>query len=568
MTGLEGKLFTPVALTIVFAMVSALVLSLTVIPVLASMLLGAGSDKTPRFVRTLQSAYRKSLEIVVRQPWPLLAVLLVLLLASISLFAFIGKTFMPTLDEGDIIVQLEKSPSISLEASVALDRQIEAALLTDIPEIRQIVARTGSDELGLDPMGLNETDIFMELHQRETWQVASKDALIARMRDVLEQFPGINFGFTQPIQMRVSEMLTGSSGDLTIKIFGNDMATLAELTGEVQSILQEIRGAVDIQAAVIEGGRFLNIRLNQQFATSHGMTVANLGRQVRAQLEGALTSEIIEGKRRFPLVISSRGADLDPASSIATLKQHPISLPDGAVAPLGAIAEISFREGPLLIERERGNRFGVVTSNVSGRDIVGLVEELQTRIDENVTLPTGYAIDFGGEFENQARAMRNLLLVVPAALLLILVILFGTFRSMILAGLILANVPFAMMGGIGALFASGEYLSVPASVGFIALLGVAVLNGVVMVSHFEQSRATIPDHMERVCGGAVKRLRPILMTATTAMFGLLPLIFASGPGAETQRPLAIVVTGGLFTSTLTTLYALPVAYLWLQRRNL
>ncbi|RLQ22543.1 CusA/CzcA family heavy metal efflux RND transporter [Seongchinamella sediminis] len=567
MTGLEGKLFTPVALTIVFAMLSALALSLTVIPVLASVLLAAGSDKTPRFVRYLQGAYHNSLQVVLDRPAPLLGSLVLMLLASASLFAFTGKTFMPTLDEGDIIVQLEKSPSISLGASVALDRQIETALLQSIPEIRQIVARTGSDELGLDPMGLNETDIFMELHHSADWQVSSKEELISRMRAVLEQFPGINFGFTQPIQMRVSEMLTGSSGDLAIKIFGNDMSTLAELTGKVQNVLQDTPGAIDIQAAVIEGGQFLNIRLKQQFATHHGMTVANLGRQVRAQLEGTVTSEIIEGKRRFPLLIANRGTPVDPASSIAALKQQPISLPDGAVAPLGAIADISFREGPLLIERERGNRFGVITSNVTGRDIVGLVEELQTRIDEKIKLPTGYAIEFGGEFENQARATRNLLLVVPAALLLILVILFGTFRSMPLAGLILANVPFAMMGGIGALFASGEYLSVPASVGFIALLGVAVLNGVVMVSHFEQSRSVIPDHMDRVCGGAVKRLRPVLMTATTAMFGLLPLIFASGPGAETQRPLAIVVTGGLLTSTLTTLYALPVVYLWLQRRN-
>ncbi|TGD74844.1 efflux RND transporter permease subunit [Mangrovimicrobium sediminis] len=567
MTGLEGKLFTPVALTIVFAMLSALVLALTVVPVLASLLLDAGSDRTPRFVRALQQAYLGTLGRVLARPLPLFAGLLVALLASLALFAVTGKTFMPTLDEGDVIVQLEKSPSISLEASVALDQQIEAALLAEVPEIRQIVARTGSDELGLDPMGLNETDVFMELRPRDEWEVDSKEALIARMREVLQRFPGINFGFTQPIQMRVAEMLTGSTGDLTIKVFGNDVATLAGITAQVQAILQDMRGAVDIQAAVIEGGRFLNIRLNQQFATHHGMTVADLGRQVRAQLEGTVAAEIIEGKRRFPLVISSRGAPVDPASSIATLREQLISLPDGAVAPLGAIAEISFKEGPLLIERERGNRFGVVTSNVSGRDIVGLVEELQGRIAQDLQLPTGYSVDFGGEFENQARAMRNLLLVVPAALLLILMILFGTFRSLALAGLILANVPFAMMGGIAALFASGEYLSVPASVGFIALLGVAVLNGVVMVSHFEQSRSVIPEDHGRVTSGAVKRLRPILMTASTAMFGLLPLIFASGPGAEIQRPLAIVVTGGLFTSTLTTLYALPVAYLWLQRRN-
>ncbi|MFV8817171.1 efflux RND transporter permease subunit [Haliea sp. E17] len=567
MTGLEGKLFTPVALTIVFAMLSSLLLSLTVIPVLASLLLKAGSDSTPPYIRKLQALYRDSLHAVLRRPRTLLTVLPLLLLLAVVLLGFVGKAFMPTLDEGDVIVQLEKSPSISLEASVALDHQVETALLAAIPEIRQIVARTGSDELGLDPMGLNETDVFMELKPRDEWTVDSKEELISRMREVLQQFPGINIGFTQPIQMRVSEMLTGSRGDLTIKVFGDDIAVLAELVGQVQDQVQQMDGAVDVQAAVIEGGRFLNVRLNQQIAASYGMTVAAMADHLRSQLEGLVTAEIIEGKKRFPLVIASRGSPADPAASIASLKQQQVILPDGSLAPLVAIADISFREGPLLISRERGNRFGVVTSNVSGRDIVGFVGELQGRIEGAIALPTGYSVDFGGEFENQARATRNLLLVVPAALLLILVILFTTFRSLPLAMLILANVPFALVGGIGALFLSGEYLSVPASVGFIALLGVAVLNGVVMVSHFEQSASVIPEHEERVSRGAVKRLRPILMTAMTAMFGLLPLIFASGPGAEIQRPLAIVVTGGLLSSTFTTLYALPLAYLWLQRRT-
>nr|WP_241262891.1 efflux RND transporter permease subunit [Parahaliea mediterranea] len=567
MTGLEGKLFTPVALTIVFAMISALILALTVIPVLASLLLKSGGDSTPGYIRRLQAAYQGSLSRVMWHPRPLLFTLPLLLAASGILLGFVGKAFMPTLDEGDVIVQLEKSPSISLPASVALDRQVERALLEAIPEIRQIVARTGSDELGLDPMGLNETDIFMELRPRDEWTVASKDELVARMREVLHQFPGINFGFTQPIQMRVSEMLTGSRGDLSIKVFGDDIATLASLVAQVQELLQDIPGAVDIQAAVIEGGRFLNARLNPQIAASHGMTVEHLSRHLRTQLEGMPVSEIIEGKKRFPLVLANRGAQPDPASSIDALQRQLVNLPDGSLAPLGAIADIGFREGPLLINRERGNRFGVVTSNVAERDIVGFVEELRGRVDTAITLPTGYSIDFGGEFENQVRATRNLLLVVPAALLMILVILFATFRSLPLALLILANIPFALMGGIVALFISGEYLSVPASVGFIALLGVAVLNGVVMISHFEQTAATIPDHETRVTQGAVKRLRPILMTATTAMFGLLPLIFASGPGAEIQRPLAIVVTGGLFSSTIITLYALPMAYLWLQRRT-
>lgn len=567
MTGLEGKLFTPVALTIVFAMVSALVLALTVIPVLASLLLRAGADATPAFVKSLQQAYGRTLGWVMRRPRRFLAAVLPLLAASGALFAFTGKTFMPTLDEGDLIVQLKKSPSISLSASTALDLQVEAALLAKVPEIRQIVARTGSDELGLDPMGLNETDVFMELAPRADWRFDSKEALTASIREVLVQIPGVEFGFTQPIQMRVAEMLTGSSGDLSIKVFGNDIDTLGEITGRIQQLLEGMQGAVDIQGAVVEGARLLNIRLNQQFAAQHGLTVDAMSRSVKSQLEGVSVSEIIEGKKRFPVVISSRDAGFDPGASVIALRQQLLSLPDGTAATLEDIADISFDEGPLLIKRERGNRFGVVTANVDGRDIVGFVQELEAAIARELELPTGYYIDFGGEFENQARAMRNLAVVVPAALLLILVILFSTFRSIALAGLILANIPFALVGGIVALFASGEYLSVPASVGFIALLGVAVLNGIVMVSHFEQARGVVCSDEVRVRTGAVKRLRPILMTAATAMFGLLPLVFASGPGAEIQRPLAIVVTGGLLTSTLTTLYALPMAYLWLERRN-
>jgi heavy metal efflux system protein len=567
LTGLEGKLFTPVALTIVFAMLAALVISLTVIPILASFLLGPESARVPRYMQTMQVWYRASLDRVMGSATALLIVLAISLPVSGALFFFTGKTFMPTLDEGDVIVQLEKSPTISLQASTDLTKQVEAALLENIPEIRQIVARTGSDELGLDPMSLNETDVFMELEPVDSWRFNDKQALIDSMREVLLQFPGINFNFTQPIQMRISEMLTGSSGDLAIKVFGNDVSTISRLTGEITDLAREIEGTVDVQSSVIEGGQFLNIKLNDTIARRYGMSVAALSTYVKSRLEGVVISEFIEGKKRLPVVLASRGDQDAPGSSITNLRSQIILMPDGTLAPLEEIADISFKEGPLLIERERGNRFGVVTTNVTGRDIVGVVEELDSRIRAEVDLPTGYYVNFGGEFENQQRAMRNLAMVVPVALLLILVILFTTFQSIGKALLILGNIPFALVGGIVALFLSGEYLSVPASVGFIALLGIAVLNGVVMVSHFEQTRGSIRNLTERVRSGAVKRLRPILMTATTAMFGLLPLIFATGPGAEIQKPLAIVVIGGLITSTLTTLYVLPLCYRYFEGRS-
>lgn len=567
LTGLEGKLFTPVAVTIVFAMFSALVLALTVVPILASMLLTEDAAKVPPWVQKLQTWYQSSLQQVMHQPRYLLAVFFGLLVVSVVTFFYTGKTFMPVLDEGDIIVQLEKSSSISLAASIALDEQIERALLQRVPEIKQIVARTGSDEIGLDPMSLNETDVFMELHPQSQWRFSSKEELIDGIRQVLLEYPGINFGFTQPIQMRISEMLTGSSGDLSVKIFGNDITVLAGLAEQVSNIVRTIPGSVDVQTSTIDGGKFLSVDVHEEVARGFGLSTAEFARYLKTQLEGAKVSEIIEGKTRTPIVFAIAPDSSRALTTIAAVEQRVLAMPDGSQVPLYELAEVGFREGPVLVERERGNRFAVVTSNVVGRDIVGFVEELEESIGENLELPTGYSVAFGGEFENQQRATRNLLLVIPAALLLVTIILFTTFGSMAQAALILGNIPFAIMGGLIALFISGEYLSVPASVGLIALLGVAVLNGVVMVSYFEQTRLTVKDVRQRILQGSARRMRPVLMTATTAMFGLLPLVFATGPGAEIQKPLAIVVVGGLFSSTITTLYLLPLFYYYLESRK-
>ncbi len=566
LTGLEGKLFTPVAVTIVFAMISSLLLSLTVIPAFTSFLLSRHAVTEPKFVQALQVRYQALLQRTLAAPLPIIIVAIVLLLSSGVLFTSLGKTFMPVLDEGDIIVQLEKSPSISLQASTDLDIQIEQALLAQIPEIKQIVARVGSDEIGLDPMSLNETDVFMELQPMEQWRFATKNELIEAIRDVLAEFPGINVGFTQPIQMRVSEMLTGSTGAVTIKIFGDHIPSLAHIAHDISALTKNIAGSVDVNAAVIEGGDFLNITLKPDIALQHNMTTAQLATLIKSQLETLTVSTLIQGKKKTPIVFGlSDGHQIKP-TNIAQIKRMNILLPDSSLLPLEMIADISFKQGPILIERENSNRFAVVTSNVTGRDIVSFVDELQLNVNQQITLPVGYSITFGGEFENQQRATNNLLLVVPMALGLILIILFTTFGSLAKASLILANIPFAIMGGIIALYLSGEFLSVPASVGFIALLGVAVLNGVVMLSYFEQTKAQVQDLSLRVVNGAKQRLRPVLMTALTAMFGLMPLVIATGPGAEIQKPLAIVVIGGLFTSTFTTLFLIPVFYIWLEKR--
>ncbi|MFB2682574.1 efflux RND transporter permease subunit [Shewanella mangrovisoli] len=564
LSGLEGKLFTPVAITIVFAMLSALVLSLTVIPVIASYLVNEKAAKEPKAIEKLKHLYLVSLKACFGWQKPFMLTAFSLLIVSLGLFSLVGKTFMPTLDEGDIILQLEKSPSISLDASIAIDKQIQQTLLSQIPEIKQIVARTGADEIGLDPMGLNETDVFLELAPRSEWRFATKEQLIDAIRTVLLKYPGVNFNFTQPIQMRVSEMLTGSIGDVAIKVFGNDIETLGKLTGEIEQLVTATRGSVDVKMAMIEGSPFINLTLDNELARGFGMSTMEFARYLKSQLEGVVVTEVLQGKKRTPVLIANNQAQI---SNINELQNQLLVMPDHSLKRLSDVAVLSYKQGPILIEREQGNRFSVITTNVQGRDIVGFVEELNSKIAKEIKLPSGYSVSFGGEFENQQRATSNLLLVIPIAIALITLILFTTFGSLAKSGLILANVPFAMMGGIVSLYLSGEYLSVPASVGFIALLGVAVLNGVVMVSYYEQTKYLFGSLRERVEQGAARRLRPILMTATTAMFGLIPLVFASGPGAEIQKPLAIVVIGGLLTSTITTLYLLPMLYFWLEKRR-
>lgn len=567
LTGLEGKLFKPVAITIVFAMFCALILSLTVIPALASFLIKVHESDDPRFVMALKKHYRSTLSKTLARPLPLIIFLTLALVISGLQFLYLGKTFMPVLDEGDIILQLEKSPNISLSASSALDVQIQNALLEQVPEIKQIVARVGADEIGLDPMTLNQTDVFMQLSPRSEWRFDTKDELVEAIRNVLKQFPGITFGFTQPIQMRVSEMLTGSTGDVSIKIFGQDLNKLAQLAAQITELTRATEGSVDVKTAVTEGGEFLNIRLKPEVAQSYNLSISQLSEYLRAQFETVDVSQIIQGKRKTPIVLGvSAQSPLRPAT-LNDIKTSLILMPDASLVPLYEIADVEIKQGPILIVRQDSNRFAVVTTNVEGRDIVSFVDELKATLSATLELPFAYSLSFGGEFENQQRATKNLMLVVPISLLLILIILFTTFGSLAKSGLILINVPFAVMGGIFALFISGQYLSVPASVGFIALLGIAVLNGVVMVSYFEQTRLEMSDVLTRTLEGAIRRLRPVLMTATTAMFGLMPLAFATGPGAEIQKPLAIVVIGGLFTSTLTTLYLLPVFYNWMESRH-
>ena len=551
--GLEGKLFGPVALTIVFALSGSLILSLSVIPVLASFLLKNVSHEEPWLPRHLQRLYEPMLAWSLENSKLIFIAAGVLLALTVAAFTQIGSTFMPTMDEGDIIVQLDKLPSITLQNSIELDGQVQKNILEHVPEVKTIVARAGSDELGLDPMGLNETDTFLVLKPKEEWRMKTKEELIEAIRGIMSHTPGISFGFTQPIEMRVSEMLTGTRGDVAVKLFGPDLDILNHKGEEIETVLKAISGSSDVFMRKNEGMQFLQLSIDRQAAGRFGLDGDSIENMLRAQIEGLQLGIVQEGIKKTPLLL--RGD-----SNTANFDNLQITLPDGGHVPITALAKIQPVEGVVSIGREKGQRFVVVRSNVEGRDLVGFVDEARKLVAEKITLPAGYRVEFGGQFENQQRAAARLGLVIPVSLGLIFLLLFSTFGSVKQAVLVLSNIPLAMIGGVFALWLSGEYLSVPASVGFIALLGIAVLNGVVMVSYFNQLCATGMEVARVVIVGSARRLRPVLMTASIAAFGLIPLLFASGPGSEIQRPLAIVVTGGLVSSTFLTLILLPILY--------
>jgi len=555
--GLEGKLFAPVALTIVFALAASLLLALTVIPVLASFLLKQSAHADPWLLRKAQGIYTPLLDRALARPKIVYVSAGVLMLAAVGVYPLIGKTFMPVMDEGDILLQLEKLPSISLEQSVAQDTRVQQALLKNVPEIRRIVGRVGADELGLDPMGLNDTDTFLVLKPMAEWRRHDKEWLIGEIRKVVEGFPGIAYNFTQPIDMRVSEMLTGSRGDVAIKIYGPDLPTLNRLAGEIFSVVEKVPGASDVYTQQNAGVQYLQAEIDRDAAARFGLSADAIAVLLRTQLEGEVIGVVQQQGRRVPLQLRGPAGLRESPDALQALR---LTLPDGREISLDQVAHLTRTNGPVAVKRENATRFTVVQSNVAGRDLVSFVADAKAAVAAQVKLPPGYRLAWGGQFENQQRAAQRLMIVVPVALLLIGFLLYVTFGDFRQAVLVMMNVPLALIGGIFALAASGEYLSVPASVGLIALLGIAVLNGVVLVSYFNQLRSQGLRGNAVVRDGALRRLRPVLMTASIAAFGLVPLLFATGPGSEIQRPLAIVVIGGLVSATLLTLVMLPLLY--------
>lgn len=555
--GLEGKLFAPVALTIIFALGGSLLLSFTLIPVLSSFLLKAAPHHESWLMRRIGPAYEKLLASALAKPMPVVAAAAIGMAAAGVGYVMVGKSFMPTMDEGAILMQMAKLPSLNLEESIRQDMAIQKELLAKVPEVKRAIARVGTDELGLDPMSLNETDTFLVLAPREEWRHKDKGWLTDEIRKVAAGFPGADPAFTQPIEMRISEMLTGSRGDLAVKVFGPDLATLADLATRIEASLKATPGAADVLTVAGDNVEYLQLQMDRDAASRAGLSIEQVQAELRARIEGAEAGVVFEPGRRTPVLI--RGPE-EARQQPELLAQAEIATPSGAYARIGDLATVQRVDGPVKIDRENASRFAVIQAYVTGRDLVGFVKEAQGRVAREVPLPQGYRLVWGGQFENQKRAAARLAVVVPAALGMIFLVLFVTLRSIRQSLLILANIPFALIGGVLALWASGQYLSVPASVGFIALLGIAVLNGLVMVSHFNDllQRGLPVDAV--VTEGSRRRLRPVLMTASITALGLVPLLLATGPGSEIQKPLAIVVVGGLLTSTLLTLVLLPILY--------
>ncbi|WQU09624.1 efflux RND transporter permease subunit [Helicobacter pylori] len=561
--GLEGKMFRPLAQSIVYALLGTLVLSITIIPVVSSLVLKATPHSETFLTRFLNRIYAPLLEFFVHNPKKVILGAFVFLIASLSLFPFVGKNFMPALDEGDVVLSVETTPSISLDQSKDLMLNIESAIKKHVKEVKSIVARTGSDELGLDLGGLNQTDTFISFIPKKEWSVKTKDELLEKIMDSLKDFKGINFSFTQPIEMRISEMLTGVRGDLAVKIFGDDISALNELSFQIAQALKGIKGSSEVLTTLNEGVNYLYVTPNKESMADVGITSDEFSKFLKSALEGLVVDVIPTGISRTPVMIRQES---DFASSITKIKSLALTSKYGVLVPITSIAKIEEVDGPVSVVRENSMRMSVVRSNVVGRDLNSFVEEAKKVITQNIKLPSSYYITYGGQFENQQRANKRLSTVIPLSILAIFFILFFTFKSIPLALLILLNIPFAVTGGLIALFALGEYISVPASVGFIALFGIAVLNGVVMIGYFKELLLQGKSVEECVLLGAKRRLRPVLMTACIAGLGLIPLLFSHSVGSEVQKPLAIVVLGGLVTSSALTLLLLPPMFMLIAKK--
>ena len=562
--GVEGKMFKPMAVAISFAMLGSLIFSLTVIPVLCSFFLEGGSEADTWIMRQAKKPYLPALRWSLRNRTRTLLGAVVALLLSLALVPFLGTEFVPVLEEGSIMFRPTLAPSAGLDETARTTGKLEQILLAHFPEVKDVVSQSGRAEAGGDPDPVNSSMILVTLKPQDEWKTGrTKPELVEAMERELGKYPGIALSFTQPIAMRVDELISGVRAQLAITLFGDDLDQLVRTGDQIQDVVAEVPGAVDIQTEQVTGQPQLQIKVDRGAISRYGLNVDDVLGAVQTAIGGEEAGQIYEGVRRFDVNLRLQEPFRRDLDEIAALI---IPGPDqrGASVPLSEVADIRVVTGPKQITHDNGLRRIVVQLNVRGRDLGGFVAEAQRVIAAQVTLPPGYFVTWGGQFENQQRAMKRLMIIVPITIGLIFLLLFSSFGSLKQAALIILNVPFALIGGILGLFISRQYLSVPASVGFIALFGVAVLNGVVLVSCINALRLEGKSVHDAVYEGTVLRLRPVLMTATVAILGLLPLLFSSGAGSEVQRPLAAVVVGGLLTSTALTLLLLPTLYGWFE----
>lgn len=558
--GVEGKLFSPMAFTVAFAMLGSLIVALTIVPVLSSLVLGKKMSEEDSFLMGfLKRVYRPSLSWGLAHRLTVIVTAVVALAASLVVVPFLGTEFVPELDEGTLSIRVTMNPSISLEESMRIGGQLERKLLK-YPEVTYALSQVGRPELGGDPEPVSNNEMWVGLKPQSEWTTTeSREDLIRILSEDLGEYPGVTLNVSQPIANRVDELLSGVKAQLAIKLFGDDLAVLEERGQKIEAVIKSIPGASDVQTEQISGEAQLVIRAKRDELARYGLNVSEVMEVVSAAIGGEAVTQVIEGQRRFDVYLRMAAAFRSDPEAIGDLW---VSNEAGVRVPLSQVADIALVEGPPTVSRENAQRRVVIQANVRGRDMGGFVEDAQKAVQAQVTLPPGYLVTWGGQFENQQRAQRTLMVVVPISLGLIFLLLYLSFGSIKNALLIILNVPFAMVGGIFALALTGQYLSVPSSVGFIALFGVAVLNGVVMVSYFNQLLIQGLSLDQAVTTGAMLRLRPVLMTAMVASLGLIPLLLATGIGSEVQRPLATVVVGGLISSTLLTLIVLPALYKW------
>ena len=571
--GVEGTMFRPLAYTIALAMLGSLIFSLTVAPVLANALLkrrspdegasGGSEQPSVRWVQAVEQRYRVALTWALDHPRRVGGGTVILVVLGLLAFPFLGKEFIPTLNEGTLLVRATMAPSIALTESTATIQRIEREFMR-FPEVTQVVSRIGRGEIGAHSDPVNNSEIFVDLLPPGEWTTAdNRDDLVAAMQARLEEMPGVQLNFTQPIAAAVDELLTGIKAQIAVKLFGDDLDVLLEKASEIAGVLGEVEGASEVQVDQVTGQPQLRVDLDREALARYGLSVDHVQKEIQAAIGGAPAGQVFEGERRWTIYVRYAEAMRARPSDVRSML---LDIPGGGRVPVEQVAMVETLVGPRQISREDNQRFITVQLNVRGRDIGSFVAEAQTRLTADVVLPAGYLITFGGQFELAQAANRRLAVVIPITILLIFGMLFVSFNSLKESLLIILNIPLALVGGLLALLATGSSLSVPASVGFIALFGIAVENGLVLITYFNQLHSeeglAIREAVER---GAVLRLRPVLMTAATTSLGLVPLLLATGPGSEVQRPLAIAVVGGLVTSTALTLLVLPVLYGWLHR---